>query len=100
MKREEDIKKVIAEKQRQIELIQKNEAERSNMKDNLQSLFLQERQKQSTEMQEFLAAFQKQREQTQARKARMSMEQLAELQEQKDEAQREYEKNNSEVVRE
>ena len=48
---------MIAEKQRQIEMIQRTELERSQLKNQLQSLFKEERNNSTKEMRDFMSAF-------------------------------------------
>ena len=78
-KRETEMLRIIAEKDRQIELMRERETEGSEIRQSLRQLFEAERTHVNREMQEFLKTFQKQSDATAERLSQLSPEVRAQL---------------------
>ena len=87
-KREEELQKILLDKQKEIESLRETESDRSQIASQLKQMFQEERAGANAEMQDFLKTFQKQKEETAARLANLPPEYRAELEEQKNEARR------------
>ena len=85
-KREEELKQILVEKEKEIEKLRESEADKSQVTGALKQMFQDERASANADMKEFLKTFQQQKEETAQRLAGLTPQDRAELEEQKAEA--------------